>query len=180
MFYEMLTGTVPFIGETAVDVMLKVVSEAVIPPRTRAPRARSRRGRAPHHEGPLEDPLPRHQSMEELFNELQRCYGSVRYRRSLELRRQPIPLQKMKRARRAALLEADGRRPWAPSGTSPARRRTRSRRAAAAPILLTSRRSGGDAAHGPGIETRCERPLPAAAAPAAPRSPKGAGLDQPG
>ncbi len=37
IFYEMLTGTVPFAGETAVDVMLKVVSEPVVPPRTRAP-----------------------------------------------------------------------------------------------------------------------------------------------
>ena len=30
------------------------------------------------------DPLKRHQSMEELHEELQRCYGSVRYRRSIE------------------------------------------------------------------------------------------------
>ena len=37
IFYEMLTGTVPFSGETAVDVMLKVVSEPVVPPRVRAP-----------------------------------------------------------------------------------------------------------------------------------------------
>ena len=52
IFYEMLTGTVPFAGETAVDVMLKVVSEPVIPPRTRAPRHRDHgRGRAADHEG---------------------------------------------------------------------------------------------------------------------------------
>ena len=37
MFYEMLTGVVPFTGETPVDVMLKLVSEAVVPPRKRAP-----------------------------------------------------------------------------------------------------------------------------------------------
>src|SRR5678815_5774707 len=37
IFYEMLTGMVPFSGDTAVDVMLKVVSEPVILPRTRAP-----------------------------------------------------------------------------------------------------------------------------------------------
>src|SRR5689334_9181769 len=35
MFYEMLTGTVPFAGNTPVDVMLKLVSEPVIPPRKR-------------------------------------------------------------------------------------------------------------------------------------------------
>ena len=41
IFYEMLTGTIPFSGETAVDVMLKVVSEPVQPPRERAPGPRS-------------------------------------------------------------------------------------------------------------------------------------------
>ena len=85
IFYEMLTGTVPFIGETAVDVMLKVVSEAVIPPRTRAPGAEI----TPEAEQLImkalaKDPRQRQQSMEELFEELQHCYGSVRYRRSLE------------------------------------------------------------------------------------------------
>jgi hypothetical protein len=38
--------------------------------------------------------------MEELYDELQRCYGSVRYRRSLEVRSAPegpIPLQRVKR-----------------------------------------------------------------------------------
>ena len=46
------------------------------------------------------DPRQRQQSMEELFDELQRCYGSVRYRRSLEVRsapESPIPLQRVKR-----------------------------------------------------------------------------------
>jgi serine/threonine protein kinase len=94
IFYEMLTGTVPFVGETAVDVMLKVVSEAVIPPRTRAPTAEI----TPEAEHLImkalsKDPRQRQQSMEEFFEELQHCYGSVRYRRSLE-RSAPIPLQK--------------------------------------------------------------------------------------
>ncbi len=98
IFYEMLTGTVPFIGETAVDVMLKVVSEAVIPPRTRAPGAEI----TPEAEQLImkalaKDPRQRQQSMEELFEELQHCYGSVRYRRSLEQGAAPIQLQKMKR-----------------------------------------------------------------------------------
>ena len=46
------------------------------------------------------DPRQRQQSMEELFDELQRCYGSVRYRRSLDVRsaaEAPIPLQRVKR-----------------------------------------------------------------------------------
>jgi serine/threonine-protein kinase len=85
IFYEMLTGTIPFAGETAVDVMLKVVSEPVTPPRQRAPGIEI----TPEAENLImralaKDPLKRHQSMEELHEELQRCYGSVRYRRSME------------------------------------------------------------------------------------------------
>ncbi len=85
IFYEMLTGTIPFAGETAVDVMLKVVSEPVTPPRERAPGAEI----TPEAESLImkalaKDPLKRHQSMEELRDELQQCYGSVRFRRSLE------------------------------------------------------------------------------------------------
>jgi eukaryotic-like serine/threonine-protein kinase len=85
IFYEMLTGTIPFAGETAVDVMLKVVSEPVMPPRERAPATEI----TPEAETLImkalaKDPLKRHQSMEELRDELQQCYGSVRFRRSLE------------------------------------------------------------------------------------------------
>ena len=59
IFYEMLTGTIPFAGETAVDVMLKVVSEPVTPPRARAPGSGDHpRGRAAHHEGALEGSAP--------------------------------------------------------------------------------------------------------------------------
>jgi serine/threonine-protein kinase len=98
IFYEMLTGTVPFSGETAVDVMLKVVSEPVIPPRVKAPGIEI----TPEAEQLImralaKDPRQRHQSMEELYEELQRCYGSVRYRRSLEQAASPIPLQRVKR-----------------------------------------------------------------------------------
>jgi serine/threonine protein kinase len=100
MFYEMLTGTVPFTGETPVDVMLKVVSQPVIPPRQKAPEIEI----TPEAEKLImkalsKDPLQRHQTMEELFNDLQQCYGSVRYRRQLELRSPPGPiqLQKVKR-----------------------------------------------------------------------------------
>jgi eukaryotic-like serine/threonine-protein kinase len=94
IFYEMLTGTIPFAGETAVDVMLKVVSEPVTPPRVRAPGTEI----TPEAESLImkalaKDPLKRHQSMEELHEELQRCYGSVRYRRSIErsIAEGPVP-----------------------------------------------------------------------------------------
>jgi serine/threonine protein kinase len=99
MFYEMLTGMVPFTGETPVDVMLKIVSQPVIPPREKAPDAEI----TPEAERLImkslsKDPRQRHQTMEELFKDLQQCYGSVRYRRQLELRSPPpIPLQKVTR-----------------------------------------------------------------------------------
>jgi serine/threonine-protein kinase len=97
MFYEMLTGTVPFTGDTPVDVMLKVVSMPVVPPRERAPDIEITE-EAEHliMKALSKDPRQRHQSMEEVFDELQQCYGSVRYRRSLESRPAPIPLQKVK------------------------------------------------------------------------------------
>jgi serine/threonine protein kinase len=78
--------------------MLKVVSEPVIPPRVKAPGIEI----TPEAEQLImralaKDPRQRHQSMEELYEELQRCYGSVRYRRSLEQAASPIPLQRVKR-----------------------------------------------------------------------------------
>ena len=97
MFYEMLTGTVPFAGETAVDVMLKIVSEPVEPPRARAGGNEiTIEAEQLIMKALAKDPRQRHQSMEEFYEELQRCYGSVRYRRSLE--QSPITdLQKVKR-----------------------------------------------------------------------------------
>jgi serine/threonine protein kinase len=102
MFYEMLTGVVPFTGNTPVDVMLKLVSEAVIPPRKRAPGIEiTDEAEALIMKALSKDPRRRQQSMEELVRELQRSYGSVRYRRSLQTPPQdkeitrpgPIPLQ---------------------------------------------------------------------------------------
>jgi serine/threonine protein kinase len=109
MFYEMLTGTVPFTGETPVDVMLKVVSQPVISPRQKAPDIEI----TPEAERLImkalsKDPLQRHQTMEELFNDLQQCYGSVRYRRQIELRPpEPIQLQNIKRPSGSRPVEGD-------------------------------------------------------------------------
>jgi serine/threonine protein kinase len=104
MFYEMLTGTVPFTGNTPVDVMLKLVSEPVTPPRKRSPGIEiTDEAEQLIMKALAKDPRRRQQSMDELFHELQQCYGSVRYRRSLEpaenegARHAPIPLQKVKR-----------------------------------------------------------------------------------
>jgi serine/threonine-protein kinase len=143
MFYEMLTGTVPFTGESPVDVMLKVVSMPVIPPRERAP-GHEITPEAEHliMKALSKDPRQRHQSMEELFYELQQCYGSVRYRRSLESPEAadlyevpqvqttgPIPLQKLK----------PGVAVTTPPGT-PQLRQDPNSPAAGQPILLTRRK----------------------------------------
>jgi len=136
IFYEMLTGTVPFSGETAVDVMLKVVSEPVVPPRVRAPNNEI----TPEAEQLImkalsKDPRARHQTMEELYEELQRCYGSVRYRRSLENATAfPIPLQKVKRPGTGPFSEPIAR------VTPPGSMEVRNEATAGGPILLTRRK----------------------------------------
>lgn len=135
IFYEMLTGVIPFAGETAVDVMLKVVSEPVMPPRQRAPAAEiTPEAEALIMKALAKDPLKRHQSMDELRDELQQCYGSVRYRRSLE---------------RNAAQPAVPRRPSGPVGTVAAPSTTprpdvrfdaTNPNLQAAPILLTKKK----------------------------------------
>jgi serine/threonine-protein kinase len=137
IFYEMLTGMVPFSGETAVDVMLKVVSEPVIPPRTRAPGIEiTVEAEQLIMKALSKDPRQRQQSMEELYEELQRCYGSVRYRRSLDVRsaaESPIPLQRVKRPGSGPFSEPIAR-------VTPPEFRTDSFGISGSPILLTRRK----------------------------------------
>jgi serine/threonine-protein kinase len=174
MFYEMLTGTVPFTGETPVDVMLKVVSQPVIPPRQKAPDIEI----TPEAERLImkalaKDPKQRHQSMEELFVDLQQCYGSVRYRRQLEMRPpQPIPLQNVKRP--------SGSRPvgeglFTPPGSATIPQETVGAAPAApapaagpAPILLTKKKERKRTLPMEiGVTADSPKPAPAAAAPSA-------------
>ena len=143
MFYEMLTGTVPFTGETPVDVMLKVVSQPVIPPRQKSPDIEC----TPEAERLImkalsKDPMQRHQTMEELFTDLQQCYGSVRYRRQLEMRPPPpIQLQKVKRPSGSRPVEGGVNTPApvvaAPPGVAPA---VAAPASTAGPILLTKKK----------------------------------------
>ncbi len=140
IFYEMLTGMVPFAGDTAVDVMLKVVSEPVIPPRTRAPGIEiTVEAEQLIMKALAKDPRQRQQSMEELYEELQRCYGSVRYRRSLDVRAAaatadgPIPLQRVKRPGSGPFSEPIAR-------VTPPEFRTASIGIGGGPILLTRRK----------------------------------------
>jgi serine/threonine protein kinase len=146
IFYEMLTGSVPFAGETAVDVMLKVVSEPVQPPRERAPGIEI----TPDAEHLImkalsKDPQKRQQSMEEFHDELELCYGSVRYRRSIERERKTAERDRQTAAevtpapRRPGSKEVSGTI-LTPPGTPQLRSDQTSPGAGSAPILLTRRK----------------------------------------
>lgn len=106
MFYEMLTGRVPFTGEAPVDVMIKQVNEPVPPPRDIAPDAEiTDEAEQLILKALSKDPDLRQQTMEEFHRDLQRCYGQVRFRRIVSVPlpqtvqsapRPPIPLTRKK------------------------------------------------------------------------------------
>jgi len=82
MFYEMLTGVVPFTGEAPVDVMIKQVNDRVPHMRDVAPDAEITE-ETEHMilKALAKDPEQRQQSMEEFHRDLQKCYGQLRFRR---------------------------------------------------------------------------------------------------
>ena len=85
MFYEMLTGTVPFTGDAPVDVMMKQVNERVPPMRQMAPDTEiTEDSERMILKALAKDPDQRHQSMEEFHRDLQKCYGQLRFRRTLK------------------------------------------------------------------------------------------------
>jgi serine/threonine protein kinase len=150
IFYEMLTGTVPFDGDTAVEIMLKHVSEPVQAPRMRNPdveitdEAERVILKALHKR-----PSQRFQSMSELGRDLQQCFGRVRFRRpvaapdggNFESLRKPIQLTPDKVKRRPT--SGDGALPQTlrttPSSAILVGDRTR---VGSEPIPLTRRKSG--------------------------------------
>jgi len=82
MFYEMLTGTVPFTGEAPVDVMIKQVNDRVPHMRDVAPDAEiTEETEQMILKALAKDPDQRQQSMEEFHRDLQKCYGQLRFRR---------------------------------------------------------------------------------------------------
>jgi serine/threonine protein kinase len=84
MFYEMITGTVPFTGDAPVDVMMKQVHERVPPMRKVAPDAEiTDEAERMILKALAKDPEQRQQSMEEFHRDLQKCYGQLRFRRTL-------------------------------------------------------------------------------------------------
>jgi len=125
MLYEMLTGVVPFTGDAPMDVMLKQVNEAVPPLRQVAPDTEiTDEAERTILRALAKDPDLRQQTMEEFHRDLQKCYGSVRFRRtlrtpttmSIEGAGAPIPLTKKKRpapANGMALVGAAAAKPAA-------------------------------------------------------------------
>jgi serine/threonine-protein kinase len=102
ILYEMLTGTVPFDGETGTQVMIKHVHDPVTPPSQRNPRADI----TPEAERLImkaleKDPAARFHSAAEMQEALDACYGDTWFRRSevilppgetYESLRRPVPL----------------------------------------------------------------------------------------
>ncbi len=137
VFYEMLTGSVPFEGKGSVEIMVKHVNAPVEPPRIRNPNAEI----TPEAERVImraleKDPARRYATMEEMGADLQSCFGSIRFSRpgrpppagaSFEALRKQGPL----------LLDKVKRRPTPPAsgigGKPPSAER---------PVLLVKRKSG--------------------------------------
>jgi serine/threonine protein kinase len=145
MFYEMLTGTVPFEGDEPTEVMLKHLREPLTPPRLRCPQAEIT-AEAEHTvmKAMAKRPAERYQSMVELHAALERCYGSVRFRRSVavlppgtavEALRRPIPLTHLKKK----AGEPEGEQRSAPSDPVPGALMDPG---SSQPLQLTRRKSG--------------------------------------
>jgi eukaryotic-like serine/threonine-protein kinase len=108
VLYEMLTGGVPFEGDDATDIMVKQVREPVQPPRQRCPSAEiTAEAERTILRALAKRPADRYQTMVDLHRDLERCYGSVKFKRMLEALppgaasfeslRRPIPLTQVKR-----------------------------------------------------------------------------------
>jgi serine/threonine protein kinase len=158
IFYEMLTGSIPFDGDDATAIMIKQVSERVEPPRLRNPNVEI----TPEAERVIlraleKQPLRRYQSMEELNADLRRCFGVVRFKRphvpvggSFEAMRRPIALtpDKIKRKGTISIEVPTGQGLRATTATvKPLGRPTTpsqllGRPTLSGPILLTRRKSG--------------------------------------
>jgi serine/threonine-protein kinase len=125
IFYDLLVGHVPFEAVEAKDVMWKQMHEAPVPPRRARPDAEITEAAERLILRALQKkPDDRQQTMDELRQELQSCYGSVQYRRdahrfSAELRDWLI----REEARAAAASMAAGMPPplpgVVPAGTGP-------------------------------------------------------------
>jgi serine/threonine-protein kinase len=82
LFYEMLTGQVPFEGDNAADTVQMQISRPPQPPRQRNPNVEITEEAERVILRALEkDPANRQASMKELWEDLQGCYGAMRWSR---------------------------------------------------------------------------------------------------
>jgi eukaryotic-like serine/threonine-protein kinase len=82
LFYEMLTGQVPFEGDTPADTLTMQIGRPPEPPRLRNPNVEITDDAEQVILRALEkDPSRRQASMNELWEDLQRCYGAMRWSR---------------------------------------------------------------------------------------------------
>ena len=142
IFYEMLTGMLPFDGENAAEIMLKHVSQPLELPRARNPNVEiTEDAERVVVRALAKNPDRRYASMDEMNADLQLCYGSMRFRRAnhtpppggdFETLRKPIPLtpDKVKRPTTSKEHPVVG-------STPPARERP----SGSGPVLLTKKKS---------------------------------------
>jgi len=99
LFYEMLTGQVPFDGDSAADTLAMQIREPPQPPRVRNPNVEITEEAERVILRALEkDPSRRQSGMDELWSDLPRCYGAMRWSRpdltvtgGFESLREPAP-----------------------------------------------------------------------------------------
>jgi serine/threonine-protein kinase len=167
IFYEMLTGTIPFDGDSAVEIMMKHVQDAPTPPSVCNPNVEiTAEAESLILKALRQNP---YQTMEEFHDDLQRCYGQTRFRRvgqvtpgvTVESLRRPVAQGK------PILLTNVKRKPGVvptPPGGVPAARHPSPLASADLPALraaAAARQTAGGAQQGP-------------ASPAASRAPAGA------
>jgi serine/threonine-protein kinase len=134
VFYEMLTGELPFDGETSAITLDKQISEPPQPPRQRNPNVEI----TPEAERVImrcleKDPARRPASMDELWRELQCCYGVMQWCRPMATPPDGTIVKNLRAPLVGSLTLANTQ-----EGTADAADHTEAQH----PLLLTRRKSG--------------------------------------
>jgi serine/threonine protein kinase len=152
LFYEMLTGTVPFDADTPTATLAKQIGEPPEPPRVRNPNVEI----TEEAEGVIlraleKNPARRQASMKELWNDLQRCYGGMRWRRPDAATEISLGLETLRSGPPSAARSL--RRPPRPVPENPFTALLASEDGRVRPLLLTKRKqetaAGADSADRP-------------------------------
>ena len=108
IFYEMLTGELPFTADTADELFQLVLHEPVPLPGARFPKLKLPPAVDVFIEKALaKDPSLRHQSMDELMLALRACFGNVFYSRDLPTVLEKSPVAESLRADLQSLFNSD-------------------------------------------------------------------------